>query len=76
MLQIVIFRIVFFYLNQQNPEKNEKFEIFASFNKKVIFEATKIVSTTWQTRLNIFLVHGQEKAKLMIMPFEWSRYLI
>ena len=53
-MQIVIFRIVFFYLNQQNPEKNEKFEIFASFNKKVIFEAKKIVSTTCQTRLNIF----------------------
>ena len=44
--------------------------------KKVIFEAKKIISTTCQTRLNIFLVHGQENAKLKIMPWEWSRYLI
>ena len=46
----------------------------------MIFEK-KIVSTACQTRLNIFfaqllLVHGQEKAKLKIMPLEWSRYLI
>ena len=33
-----------FYLNQQNPEKNEKSEIFASFNKKkVIFKAKKFL---------------------------------
>ena len=36
-LQIVIFRIVFFYLNQQNSEKNEKFETLASFNEKSDF---------------------------------------
>ena len=40
-LQIVIFRIVYFYLNQQNPEKNEKFEIFASFNKQSDFWGKK-----------------------------------
>ena len=41
LLQIVIFRIVFFYLNEQDPEKNEKFEIFASFNKKSDFWGKK-----------------------------------
>ena len=56
-MQIVIFRIVFFYLNQQNPEKNKKFEIFASFNKKSDFWGKKIVSTTCQTLLNIFLLN-------------------
>ena len=40
-LQIVIFRIVFLYLNPQNREKNEKFEIFASVNKKSDFWGKK-----------------------------------
>ena len=55
-LQIVIFRKAFFYLNQQNPEKKIKNSKFLQVStKKVIFEAKKIVSTTCQTRLNIFL---------------------
>ena len=45
-LQIVIFCIVFFYLNQQNPEKLENSKFSQVSTKKVIFEAKKIVSTT------------------------------
>ena len=56
--------------------KNSKFS--QVLTKKVIFEAKKIVSTTCQTHFfaRSLLVHGQEKAKLEIMPLEWSRYLI
>ena len=80
-LQIVIFRIVSFYLNQQNPEKNEKFEIFASFNKKSDFWAKKNCFNYLPNTFKYFfaqslLVHGQKKAKLKIMPLEWSRYLM
>ena len=54
---MVIFRIVFFYLNQQNPVKMKNSKFSQVSTKKVIFEANKIVSTTCQTRLNIFLLN-------------------
>ena len=80
-MQIVIFHIVFFYLNQQNPEKNEKYEIFASFNKKSDFWGKKIFFKYLPNTFKHFfaqslLVHGQEKEKLKIMLLEWSRYHI
>ena len=49
--------------------------------KKVIFETKKncfnyLPNTFKHFFAQYFLVHGQEKAKLKIMPLEWSRCLI
>ena len=74
-MPIVIFRIVFFYLNQQNPEKKWKIRNFRKFKqKKMIFEAKKkcfnyLPNTFKHFCAKSLLFHGQEKAKLKIMPF-------
>ena len=59
--------------------KNSKF--LQVLTKKVIFEAKKngfnfLPNTFKHFFAQSLLVHGQEKAKLKIMPLEWSRYLI
>ena len=59
--------------------KNSKFSQVST--KKVIFEGKKncfnyLPNTFQHFFAQSLLVHGQEKAKLKIMPLEWSRYLI
>ena len=58
--------------------KNSKFSQVPT--KKVIFEAKKCFNYLPNTFKHFFaqslFVHRQEKAKLKIMPLEWSHYLI